>query len=145
MKVILLQDVPNIGKENDIVEVSDGYAKNFLIKKKLAMGIDKSTLNFRQQKIDSDIKEHEEMLYNANLLKDKLETMELHFYLTSNHGKAFGSISNKAILEEINKNEKLIDKHMIADHYQLTLGPTTILINICKEVQAKVKAIVFEK
>lgn len=145
MKVLLLQDVPNIGKENDIVEVSDGYAKNFLIRKRLATGLDKHSVNLRQQKIDNNLKQHEEMLYQANLLKDKLEEMELHFYLTSNHGKAFGSISNKAILDEINKNEKLIDKHMIAEHYQLTIGPTFVLINICKEVQAKVKVIVFEK
>lgn len=145
MKVILLKDVPNVGKENDILEVSDGYAKNFLIKKGLATGVDKSTLNLRQHKIDEIQRHHDEEVSNAKLLKIKLEDMTLTFSLPSNNGKAFGSISNKALLEQINKDEKLVDKHMFAEHYSLTLGPTTIVLNLHKEVQAKIKVIVNEK
>ncbi len=139
MKVILLTDVKNLGKKNDIVEVSDGYAKNYLIKSKLASGIDNASMSKRQQDIDLAKYNVELEIANANTIKDKLEKMILNFELKSNHGNVYGYISNKAILELINKNEKLIDKHMFDQSYKLTLGKSIIKINLYKkEVVANV-------
>lgn len=145
MKIILLKDVDGVGKENQIVEVSDGYAKNFLIKTGLATGLDNSTINQRQHRLDDNQRSYEEQMAQAKLLKMQLEAMTLHFSLSSNHGRAFGVISNKAILEEINKDRKLIDKHMFADNYKLTIGPSVITLNLNKQIQAHIKVIVTEK
>ncbi|GAA5414854.1 50S ribosomal protein L9 [Ureaplasma ceti] len=136
MKVILLEDVKNLGKKNDIVEVSDGYAKNFLIRNKLAEGVDSQTMNERSNRLDKLQYEEELRIADAKMLKEKLESMVLKFKLKANHGNAFGHISNKAILDEINKKEKLVDKHMLASAYKLTLGPDKVRVNIYKDVYA---------
>lgn len=145
MKVILLTDVKDVGKVNDIVDVSDGFGKNFLINKGLATGVNDKTLALREKRLASIQKEHDDKTLNAKQLKEKLEAHHIVFYLTSNHGRTFGVISNKNILDEINKNEKLIEKHMFNESYKLTIGESTIVLNLTKEIKANVRILVIEK
>lgn len=144
MKIILLEDVVNLGKKNQIIEVNDGYAKNFLFKKKLAVAYTKSSLN----KLNLDLKhieeEHELEVYEANLLKQKIENMNLNFKLHANHGKAFGTISVKQLIDEINKQEKIVTKYMFYEK-EWGLGPHNIEIHIIKEVTAILKINVLEQ
>lgn len=145
MKVILLADVKDVGKVNDIVEVSDGFGKNFLINKGLATGVNDKTLAQRDARLADIKKEHDEELFNAEQLKERLEAHRFVLYLTSNHGRTFGVISNKNIMDEINKNEKLIEKHMFDESYKLTIGESTVVLNLTKEVKANVRILVIEK
>lgn len=145
MKVILLTDVKDVGKVNDIVEVSDGFGKNFLINKGLGTGVNDKTLAQRETRLANIKKEHDEEVFNAEQLKERLEAHRFVLYLTSNHGRTFGVISNKNIMDEINKNEKLIEKHMFDDSYKLTIGESTIVLNLTKEVKANVRILVIEK
>lgn len=145
MKVILLTDVKDVGKVNDIVEVSDGFGKNFLINKGLGTGVNDKTLAQREARLANIKKEHDEEVFNAEQLKERLEAHRFVLYLTSNHGRTFGVISNKNIMDEINKNEKLIEKHMFDDSYKLTIGESTIVLNLTKEVKANVRILVIEK
>ncbi len=142
MKVILLTDIQNLGKKNDIVDVSDGYAKNFLIKNNLANGIDNKTIKQRQQNIDLEKYNENLSILNAKALKQKLEKMVLNFELKANNGNAFGVISNKMIVDAINNDEKIIDKHMLNESYKLSIGKFDIKINLYKDIYAIVKVIV---
>lgn len=115
MKVVLLKDVKKLGKNHDIVDVSDGYANNYLIPRKMAIEATnqniseatskKGAINFKKQR------EREE----AAIVKETIEKLVLEFRLKSyESGKLFGSITTKEISEELEKKiNKKIDKRKI--------------------------------
>lgn len=145
MKVILLANVDKLGKKNDIVEVNDGYAKNFLIKKGLAIQDTKNSLQKLNEQLDQEKQIYEASVYEANLLKQKLEELDLVFYLHSDHhGNSFGKVSNKELIDQINKNEKLINKYMLLEKCELGLGQHFVKIKLHDNVIANVKVNVVE-
>lgn len=115
MKVLLLADVRGSGKKGDIVEISDGYAKNFLIKKNLAKVADKVVLNEKASQKASE--EHTKMLQKqwaentAKELKNKQIVLEVR---TGDNGKMFGAVTSKEIADALFKNGFEIDKKQIA-------------------------------
>lgn len=98
MKVILLQDVKSLGKKGEIVNVSDGYARNFVLPKKLGVEANSSNMNdLKLQKANAD-KVAQEQLAAAKELAALLETKEVVLKMKSGEGgRAFGSVSSKEI------------------------------------------------
>ena len=141
MKVILLKDVKKQGKKDQIIEVSDGYAQNFLIKNGLAVKYTTGSKNI----LDNELKERKQnedaLIKECEDKKLKIEKLELTFKVkTGKEGKVFGSISSKQIAEELAKKGIDIDKKTIRVDTPIdTLGVHLVNINLHKKVSATVK------
>lgn len=142
MEVILLADVKNVGKKNQTVKVSDGYAVNFLFKKKLAVKkSEKSVEILEEQKENArlaDLKMKEDALKLVETLKD----ITLEFTAkVGKDSKLFGSISLKQVEEELkNKHNINIDKRKFLDKGPLdSLGIYKLRIELYKGVIGEVK------
>ena len=122
MKVILLKDVKKQGKKDDIIEVSDGYAKNYLIKNGLAVLYTKTSKNILQNELDERALNEEKLIKECEELKNKLINKTLAF---------------KVKLQELGFN---IDKKKIKLDYPLdTLGISEVTIELHKKVIFKLK------
>lgn len=141
MKVIFIKDVKGQGKKDDIKEVKDGYARNYLIKNKLAVqytSVSKERL-VNEQEVRKEILEEE--IKETNKLKNKIEKMTLKFIVkTGEQDKVFGSISAKQIKEELDKNNIDVDKKkIIIDNPISTLGYHFVKIELHKNVISELK------
>lgn len=141
MKVILLEDVKNVGKKGSIIEVADGYARNFLIRGRLAVEATKRSVEvLDEQKQES--KNHElEVEATAEALKVQLASIKLDFQIkTGDKGRVFGSISTKQIAETLQKNYGIsIDKRKIVDNGPInTLGLNRVKIDLHKNVSGEI-------
>lgn len=148
MKVILLQDVKKVGKKNEVIDVSDGYATNFLIPRKLAVAYtDKniSQLEANKAKLKAEDARHKE---EAIVFKKALEDSKLKFILKiGESGKAFGTITAKNIEEEIKaKLNIVVDRKKFINFSPLKeLGPATLKIELYKDVIATFNVVVVSK
>ena len=115
MKVILLQDVKSLGKKGDIVEVNPGYARNFVLPKKLGVEATPQAMNELKLKNQNDAKVAAENLAEAKALGAKLSASSVTAEIKMGEGgRAFGSVSSKEISELLKKQLNLaIDKKKI--------------------------------
>ncbi len=114
MKVLLLQDVKAQGKKGDIIEVSDGYAKNFLIKKKMAVQATNQVINETNQKKASEQRRLELEKQEAIKLAERLNGNTIIVEIAcGENGKMFGSVTAKEISEGLLKSGYDIDKKKI--------------------------------
>ena len=146
MKVIFIKDLKKQGKVNEIKEVSDGYATNFLIKNGYAVKYTKTSSSI----LDKELEEKKALdLKNRNgaiELKKKIEKITLKFPVATNNGRVFGSVSSKQIVEALSKQGFNINKKMInIDTNISTLGMHMVDINLYKDVIAKLNVSVVEK
>ena len=145
MKVIFIKDLKKQGKVNEIKEVSDGYATNFLIKNGYAVKYKKTSSSIldkdMEEKRKLDAKNREEALK----LSEKLSKITLEFKMATNNGKVFGSVSSKQIVEELNKKGIKIEKKQIHAQNLNTLGMHEVEIYLHKKVIAKLHVQLIEK
>ena len=139
MKVILLADVKSLGKKDDIVEVKEGYARNFLFTKNLGVPADAKNLNDVKLRKAREDKLSAEKLAEAKALAEKLEKTALVCRIKAGkEGRAFGSVSSKEIAEELKKQYDLdIDKKkLVLPDPIKNLGTYKINVKLHPEVTA---------
>ena len=147
MEVVLLEDVKALGKKGQIVKVNDGYARNFVLPKKL--GVEATPKNLNDLKLQNANKEKlaQEALDAAKELAAKLEAGKVVLSIkTGEGGKAFGSVSSKEIATEVkNQMGYEIDKKKIQLKDAIkTLGTHTVPVKLHAKVTAELKVVVTE-
>lgn len=146
MKVIFIKDLKKQGKVNEIKEVSDGYAKNFLIKNGYAVKYTKTSSSILNKDLENKKIEEENNIKEAKKIKEQLENITLIFQVKCNNGKVFGTISTKQIQEELLKKDIKIDKKTIKIDTPLSsLGVHIVKINLHKKVCGQLKVQLIEK
>ncbi len=148
MKVILTEDVKSLGKKGEIVEVSDGYARNFILKKKKGVEANSQNLNDLKLKKANDDKLAQEQLEAAKELGKKIEAGKVEMSIkTGEGGKAFGSIASKELAAEVKEQMGLdVDKKKIQLKEAIkTLGIHNVPIKLHPKVTVELKVIVSEE
>ena len=148
MKVILLKDLKGTGKKGEVVNVSDGYARNFLFPKGVAKeATDGNIKVLKEQKTAQKIKEDNELEESKELAKKMGELTIMLFSKAGEGGRLFGSVTSKDIAEALNKKHGIkIDKRKILmDEPIKVLGATNVKIKVHPEVTAQIKVQVNEK
>ena len=141
MKVIFLKDVKGQGKKGEVKEVSEGYARNFLLPQgcvQLATDSNKKTLEQVQK---SEQKKKDQERDRAKTLANALEALELKIKTKAGEGgRLFGSITNKQIAEELEKQKIKLDKRQIILEDPIrVLGTTVVPVKLHPEVSAKLR------
>lgn len=147
MKVILLEDVKSLGKKGEIVNVNDGYARNFILPKKLGMEATGKNLNDLKLKKANEDRIYQEQLESAQDLAKKIEAGQIEVAIkTGEGGRAFGSISSKEIAVEVKTQMGYdIDKKKIQLKDVIkTLGTHTVPVKLHAKVMAELKVVVKE-
>ena len=148
MEVILLADVKNVGKKGQIVEVSAGYATNFLIKRKLAVPSTEKSREIKKEQDEAAKALFEQNKANAIELKEKLEKVRVQCSAKAgSDGRMFGSISTKEVVEELNKQFGLVidKKKFLGDTSIKSFGTSKLSIELFKGVIASIYVDVKEK
>lgn len=148
MKIILLKDVKKHGKKGDIVNVSDGYARNYLIPQGLGIEATKSSENELKLKKKAEDKRKQEELNLADQLKEKIEEKVVIINVKAGEGgKLFGSVTSKEIALEVKKQLKInLDKKKIQLEEPIkTLGSQSVQIKLHPKVTAQLTVKVLEQ
>ncbi|MGL5330031.1 MAG: 50S ribosomal protein L9 [Peptostreptococcaceae bacterium] len=148
MKVILLKDVKGTGKKGEVKEVNDGYARNFLLPKKMAVVANNTAVKELNEK-NKSVENKAQKEYEAAVeLGKKMEEMNIQIYSKAGDGgRLFGSITSKDIAEQLKKqHEIVVDKRKILLNEPIrNLGSMNVEIKIHQKVVTKIRVDVKEK
>lgn len=141
MKVILLKDVKGKGKKDSILDVSDGYANNFLIKNGLAVLYTKKSKEILDKEINFREKEEQKLVDEYNQIKNKLNDKIIEFKVkTGKDDKVFGTVSSKQISDKLKEMGYKIDKKNIKVTDAISsLGITNVAVELHKKVKFNIK------
>ena len=147
MKLIFLKDVKGQGKKEEIKEVKDGYAMNFLIKNKYAIPASESNLNNLHKTQNKRNEEEEKLIKECEEIKKRLEKEKFEFKVKSGeNGKMFGQISTKQIKASLDEKGYKVDKtKILLDHPIMSLGTHIVKLELHKKVIAEIKISVVGK
>lgn len=148
MKVILTEDVKSLGKKGDIVNVNDGYARNFILKTNKGIEANAKNLNDLKLKKANDDKIAQEHYEAVVELGKKIEAGKIEVSIkTGEGGKAFGSVSSKEIAQEVKAQMNLeIDKKKVQLKDAIkALGTYEVPVKLHPKVTAKLKVVVTEE
>jgi len=142
MKVILLADIKGVGKKDDIINANDGYARNYLFPKKLAVEANKGNMNNLDSKKSSEKHRKDLELAHAKEQAEKIKNISLQIQVKAGeNGKIFGSLTAKEISENLKKEHNLdIDKKKINLKEPIkVLGKKTVEIRLYEGVVANLQ------
>lgn len=145
MKVILLQDIKNVGKKGDVVNVAEGYARNFLIPKKMVAEASTGKLKDLATQKSIEDKKRQKIEENARELASRLKGLTVKIATkVGDGGKLFGAVSNKDISDALDNQHKIkIDKKKIVLKEPIKLlGQHPITIKLHPAVQAEINVAV---
>ena len=147
MKVIMLTDVKKVGKKGEIVEVADGYGRNFLIRGGYAVQATAGSQKVLDQQMVQEALNEQEKKVKAEETAHRLENITLRFQVKSGkEGRVFGSVSTKQIVEELRKQGINVDKRKILDTAPVSsLGVTKVRIELYKDVIGTINVHLLEK
>lgn len=146
MKVIFLKDVKGKGKQGEVKNVSDGYARNYLFPKKLAEEATSGNLNTLKVQQKKERQKAENEREEAAALKEKIEKLTVEIPAKSGEGgRLFGSVTSKQIAEQLKKQKVKVDKRKIElDEPIRSLGYTKVPVKVHQDVTAVVNVHVVE-
>lgn len=142
MKIILSHDVSGLGEEGDVREVAGGYARNFLIPKKMAVAYSRQNLQELEHRRAGIEKRKDEKRREAMGLKERLESEEIQFTMPAGeNGKLFGSVNNATIVQELEKRGYSVEKKRVEvpDHHIRMVGAYTVRIKLYGNEEAELK------
>ena len=148
MKVILKQDIKGVGKKDQIINASDGYARNFLLPKGLAVVADSTNMSNLKSKNEANLYKKNQELENAKSIANKLNETTLKIKAkVGENGKLFGGITSKEISEHLKKDFNIeVDKKKIVLNENIKqIGTTIVEVNLYEGVVAKLKVMVIEQ
>ena len=142
MKVILIEDVKSLGKKGQLVDVNDGYARNYILAKKLGLEATPKNLNDLKLKKANEEKVAKELYEEAKAMGERVKEMEVNVTIkTGEGGKIFGSVSSKEIAQAAQEQLgiELDKKKMQLPSPIKTLGTTMVPIRLHPKVTAELK------
>ncbi len=148
MEVILLQDVKSLGKKGEVVKVSEGYARNFILKKKLGIEATNANLNDLKLQNANDAKIAKEKLEHAKALAEEISKLTVNLKIkTGENGRVFGSISAKEIAQAAKEqlNLELDKKKLVLKDSIKAIGTHSVKVKLHPEVTAELTVKVTEE
>ena len=142
MKVILLQDVKTLGKKGDTIDVNDGYARNYILPKKIGVEATNANVNDLKLQKANQAKVEKEQLDNAKALGEKIESISVTVPIkVGEGGRAFGAVTGKEIAKALSEQHKIeVDKKKIVLSDSLkSVGSFDVPIKLHTKVTASLK------
>lgn len=142
MKVILLENIKGVGKKDEVINASDGYARNFLFPKKLAVEANAENMTKLKGKQDSASHKKEVEKEEAKKIAEKLKTIRPKLRVkTGENGKVFGGVTAKDIADVLDKEYKIkVDKKKIELKENIkVLGTTNVNVKLYEGVTGEIK------